>query len=82
MNVIVLFGEGINCERETKRAFEKHGANVQLVHVEDFLADHEILKSVSVLALPGGFSFGDEVRSGLVLAIIIFSLASFISNFI
>lgn len=66
--VLVLSGDGINCERETARAFNRAGGDAEIVHVNRFLQNPEMLKDYCVLALPGGFSFGDEVRSGLVLA--------------
>lgn len=66
--VIVLSGDGINCERETARAFSRSGAQCEIIHVNKFLKSKNILDGFDILALPGGFSFGDEVRSGLVLA--------------
>ena len=66
--VLVLHGDGINCERETARAFEQEGAKVNLLHVNDFLKQPKVLLDHSVLAIPGGFSFGDELRSGKILA--------------
>lgn len=66
--VLVLSGDGINCERETCAAFKSVGAEAVIVHVNYFLSNPDALKGFKVLALPGGFSFGDEVRSGLVLA--------------
>jgi phosphoribosylformylglycinamidine (FGAM) synthase-like amidotransferase family enzyme len=65
---LVLTGDGINCEKETIRAFEAAGSKVTLNHVNDFLEHPEQLLHYSILALPGGFSFGDELRSGKILA--------------
>jgi phosphoribosylformylglycinamidine (FGAM) synthase-like amidotransferase family enzyme len=67
-NVLVLYGDGINCEQELGRAFAGAGANVQLVHVSEFLANPQQLLQYHILAFPGGFSFGDELRSGKILA--------------
>ena len=36
-NVLVLTGYGINCDEETKFAFDKAGANAELVHVNDLI---------------------------------------------
>lgn len=68
IKVLVLNGDGVNCEQETARAFKRLDTDVQIIHVNQFLKTKNILKSVDILALPGGFSFGDEVRSGLILA--------------
>ena len=67
-SVLVLHGDGINCERETARAFAQEGGKVDLLHVNEFLKKPEVLLQYSVLAIPGGFSFGDELRSGKILA--------------
>ncbi|MDH4469125.1 MAG: phosphoribosylformylglycinamidine synthase subunit PurQ [Bacteriovoracaceae bacterium] len=66
--VIVLCGDGFNCEAELKRAFEYHAGDVSLVHISDFLKRPSLMLQASVLGIPGGFSFGDELRSGKILA--------------
>ncbi|MBT9554583.1 MAG: phosphoribosylformylglycinamidine synthase subunit PurQ [Myxococcales bacterium] len=65
--VLVLWGDGINCESALARAFAQAGAPVELEHVNDFLRRAD-LGPFGVLAFPGGFSFGDELRSGRILA--------------
>lgn len=65
---LVLTGDGINCERETARAFQMEGSVVRTVHVNELLENPESLLQYSIFALPGGFSFGDELRSGKILA--------------
>jgi len=69
MNIkaLILYGEGINCELETARAFKLAGAQTIIMHVLDFL-ELESLNEFDILAFPGGFSFGDEIRSGKILA--------------
>lgn len=69
VNVLVLTGEGINCERETARAFERAGGQAHVHHVEDLCRKPELLLQHHILALPGGFSYGDEIASGQVLAL-------------
>jgi phosphoribosylformylglycinamidine synthase len=66
---IILAGDGINCERETARAVEIAGGAAKIMHVNDLLAAPETLKSADGLAVPGGFSFGDELGSGQILAL-------------
>jgi len=66
--VLILTGDGINCEQETARAFQRAGGFTHFVHVNELLKDPQALLSYSVFALPGGFSFGDELRSGKILA--------------
>jgi len=64
----VLTGYGINCDYETEFAFELAGAHAQRVHLNDIIADRAQLKQFQIMAIPGGFSFGDDIASGKVLA--------------
>ncbi len=67
-NVLVLTGYGINCDKETKFAFEEAGAKADLVHINDLIEIPEKLDHYQIIALPGGFSFGDDTGSGNALA--------------
>jgi phosphoribosylformylglycinamidine synthase subunit PurQ / glutaminase len=66
--VLILMGDGINSENELARAFEEQGGVTRKLHVNEFLKRPELLREYQLLALPGGFSFGDELRSGKILA--------------
>jgi len=66
---IVLTGDGINCGDETSFALQLAGFDPMLTHTSDLLKNPKLLKDAKLLALPGGFSFGDEIASGKVLAI-------------
>ena len=61
---LILSGYGINCEEETKFAFEQAGAQADIVHVNDLIDGHKKLADYQILAFPGGFSFGDDTGSG------------------
>jgi phosphoribosylformylglycinamidine synthase subunit PurSL len=65
---LVLTGYGINCEEETAYAFEKAGAKATIVHINDLIEQPSLLKQVEMLAVPGGFSFGDDTGSGNAFA--------------
>lgn len=67
-NVLVLMGDGINSENELSLAFSREGAKVTKLHVNELLNSPRTLLNYNLLALPGGFSFGDEIRSGKILA--------------
>lgn len=69
IQVLVLTGDGINCEEETALAFKEEGAETKIVHIADLIAQPALLQAAHILALPGGFSFGDELGSGQVLAL-------------
>jgi len=66
---IVLKGDGINCDNETVFALELAGFEARSVHVSTFIEDRKNLSEAKLLALPGGFSFGDEIASGKVLSL-------------
>jgi phosphoribosylformylglycinamidine synthase subunit PurQ / glutaminase len=66
---LVLKGDGINCDNETAWGLELAGFEARTLHVSSFIENQEALKEAKLLALPGGFSFGDEIASGKVLAL-------------
>ena len=66
--VLVLAGRGLNCEIETLHAFSLVGIEGQIRHVDDVLAPGFDLNAFNVLAVPGGFSFGDHTGAGKALA--------------
>jgi len=66
--VLILTGYGINCDEETKFAFEKAGARADLVHVNDLIESPDRLGDYQIVAFPGGFSYGDDTGSGNALA--------------
>lgn len=68
--VIVLAGYGLNCETETAAAFTLAGGNTDIVHINDLVGngrDCSLLK-YQILAIPGGFSYGDDTGSGRAYA--------------
>lgn len=66
--VMVLRAPGINCERETLHAFERAGGAPSFLHIGQLLAAPDRLDTFRVIAVPGGFSYGDDISSGRVLA--------------
>lgn len=68
VRALVLTGFGINCDGETESALHRVGAAVRRVHLNDLIAQPMLLDSAHIFAVPGGFSFGDDVASGKILA--------------
>lgn len=68
VNVMILRTAGTNCDRETAHAFEVFGARVQRVHVNHLIDGSVNLKDYHILAIPGGFTYGDDIESGRILA--------------
>ncbi len=75
--------DGANCDEELFYAFEKFGASPVMVHVNELRNKSKKLKDFQILALPGGFSYGDDLASGKVLAIeLVNFLKDELSNFV
>lgn len=71
--VCILRIEGTNCELETFLAFKRLGAFTELVHLKQLIGmvkerDQRDLRAYNLLVLPGGFSAGDYIRAGAILA--------------
>ncbi len=68
VKAIVLRAAGINCDRETEDALELAGAEAQRVHINRMIEDKSALEKCQILVFPGGFSYGDDVAAGKILA--------------
>ena len=64
----ILTGFGINADGELAQAFELAGAEAELLPVTSLVDEPWRLKELQILGFPGGFSFGDHLGSGRVLA--------------
>ena len=68
-SVLILRAAGINCDEETAHAFRLAGAaRVDPVHINAFIQGRRSLSEYDVLVLSGGFSYGDDLSGGKVLA--------------
>lgn len=68
VRVIVLRTAGTNCDQETGFAFEYFGAQVEYIHINELFRGEKRLDDFQILAIPGGFSYGDDIISGRILA--------------
>ena len=68
VQALIITGFGLNCEAETAHAFRLAGAAPEKVHLSDLLDGRRSLAEFHILAIIGGFSFGDHIASGRVLA--------------
>lgn len=69
VRVLIPLTPGTNCDKELGHAFELAGAKVEFAHLTALLTAREPFAGASVVALPGGFSFGDDVASGKIYAV-------------
>ena len=65
---LILTGYGTNADLELATAFELAGADAARLHVNELLLRPDRLEQAEILAIPGGFSYGDHVGSGMMLA--------------
>lgn len=65
----MLYGYGLNCDYETQFALAKAGAEAVRVHTTDILENPTSLWDYHLLAVPGGFSWGDDHGAGVILAL-------------
>jgi phosphoribosylformylglycinamidine synthase subunit PurQ / glutaminase len=75
VNVLILRAPGTNCDLETVHAFEQAGAAAERVHINRLLDDARtesgrtrLAGNFQILCIPGGFSYGDDIAAGRILA--------------
>ena len=65
---LVLRSAGSNCDEETAYSFQQVGSDAELVHVNRLVSNDVNLDDYQILAIPGGFSYGDDIAAGKILA--------------
>ena len=74
IKIAILRIEGTNCEQESYDAFKRLGASPEFVHLKQLLnidCNKDEIRKISqyqCLMIPGGFSAGDYIRAGAILA--------------
>ena len=68
-NVLILRAPGTNCDDEVEFAFEMVGGRGDRMHINALRDNPRLLRDYQILVLPGGFSYGDDVAAGKILAI-------------
>ena len=68
VKVLILRTAGTNCDQETMFAFSYFGADVRSVHIKRLINKEVKLSDFHILAIPGGFTYGDDIESGRILA--------------
>lgn len=65
---LIITGFGINCETEMAAAYQLAGAESTIVHINDIFDGSCNIQDYYILNFPGGFSYGDDLGSGKVMA--------------
>ena len=66
--VLILRAPGSNCDQETAFAFETAGGRPEVVHLNRLLENPKLAEGYQILAIPGGFSYGDDLSAGRIFA--------------
>ena len=83
VRAIVLRAAGINCDMETEHALKLAGADAERIHINRIIENTEMLDKYQILVFPGGFSYGDDVAAGKILANqVVHHLADVLKKFI
>ena len=67
-SVLILRAPGTNCDQETQFAFERAGAATERIHINQLIENPAVANDAQILCLPGGFSYGDDIAAGRILA--------------
>ncbi len=68
---LILKADGVNCDEESVVACELAGAKAQIVHLNTLVERPSLLFEFQLLTLAGGFSYGDDIAAGRILALIL-----------
>ena len=66
--ILILRAPGTNCDEETEFAFAKAGGRPERVHIRQLLQSPPLTRQYQILCIPGGFSYGDDIAAGRILA--------------
>ena len=68
VHTLIIRTAGTNCDEETRFAFEQASSEVILLHINRVIENPTVLDRAQILALPGGFSYGDDIAAGRIHA--------------
>jgi len=68
VRTLILLAPGTNCDAETEFAFQKAGARTFPVHIGELIRGEKRLSDYHIMVIPGGFTYGDDISAGKVLA--------------
>ncbi len=71
MKALVITAPGINCDGELVEAFELAGCSVTSELLSRLARSPRDIDSYDLIGLPGGFSFGDDIAAGRIMAALI-----------
>lgn len=68
VKVLMLRGPGTNRDIDTRIAFEQCGAEADSALVNEIVRGEKRLMDYQILVIPGGFTYGDDISAGKIMA--------------
>jgi phosphoribosylformylglycinamidine synthase I len=68
VRVLIIRAAGINCDEEMLHCWNLVGARPRAVHINRLAEHARVIREFQVVVIPGGFSYGDDVGAGVILA--------------
>jgi len=65
---LIIRTAGTNCDAELAYAFEQAGAGTETIHIARLIEQPGLIGSFDLIGFPGGFSYGDDIAAGRILA--------------
>ena len=69
--ILIVRAPGTNCDQETASAFSAAGGNAEVVHINRLREDPHSIHAYQILCFPGGFSYGDDIAAGKIVAVLL-----------
>ena len=68
VKALIITAPGINCDLELAEGFLLAGAETSTMHIRELLENPNAIDEFDLIGLPGGFSYGDAIAAGRVMA--------------
>ncbi len=65
---LIIRTAGTNCDFELAHAFKLAGSEAVTLHLSQLIDDPERIADYDLIGFPGGFSYGDDIAAGRILA--------------
>jgi len=65
---LIIRTAGTNCDRELAHAFKLAGSETRTLHLSQLIEKPDLIANFDLIGFPGGFSYGDDIAAGRILA--------------
>jgi phosphoribosylformylglycinamidine synthase subunit PurQ / glutaminase len=67
---LIITAPGTNCDLELGEAFRLAGAETESILLKRLIAEPALIHGFDLIGLPGGFSYGDDIAAGRIVAVL------------